>query len=135
MRQRAKNSRPPASRNALGRALRYLSRYRREAAMPYLFLIIATLSQLDDPEKLGHGIAAAFIATFWGVFLANGLFLPWSNKLKALSKEEVEYKNLIIEGVLSIQAGSNPRVVAEMLKGFLPPAAREGIAEETKKAS
>jgi len=100
-----------------------------------VFGLIATMSHLDDPELLAHGISAAFVATFWGVFLANGLFLPWSNKLKALSKEEVEYKNLIIEGVLSIQAGSNPRVVAEMLKGFLPPAAREGIAEETKKAS
>jgi chemotaxis protein MotA len=50
--------------------------------------LIATLSHLDDPSKLGHGIASAFIATFWGVFLANGIFLPAANKLGRLSQDE-----------------------------------------------
>jgi chemotaxis protein MotA len=89
-----------------------------------VFGLIATLSNLDDPEKLGHGIAAAFVATFWGVFSANGLFLPVGRKLQRLSQMEVEYKELIIEGVLSIQAGSSPRVVGDLLQSFLPPATR-----------
>jgi chemotaxis protein MotA len=86
--------------------------------------LIATLQNLDDPSKLGHGIAAAFIATFWGVFAANGIFLPVGRKLQRLSQMEVEYKQLIIEGVLSIQAGSSPRVVDDLLQSFLPPAVR-----------
>jgi chemotaxis protein MotA len=92
--------------------------------------LIATLGHLSEPEKLGHGISAAFVATFWGVFMANGMFLPWGNRLKALSKEEAAYKQLLIEGVLAIQAGSNPRVVSEMLKGFLPPKQRVSLDEK-----
>jgi chemotaxis protein MotA len=89
-----------------------------------VFGLIATLSNLDDPEKLGHGIAAAFVATFWGVFSANGVFLPVGRKLQRLSQMEADYKQLIIEGVLSIQAGSSPRVVDDLLQSFLPPAVR-----------
>lgn len=87
--------------------------------------LIAVLGKLDDPAALGHGIAAAFVATFWGVFLANGIFLPWANKLKRLSAQEVACKNLIIDGVLAIQAGVNPRLVGERLEGFLPAARRK----------
>jgi len=89
--------------------------------------LIATLSHLDNPELLGHGIAAAFIATFWGVFLANGLFLPMSKKVSRLSAEEAAYRELIIEGVLSVQAGSSPRVVDDLLQSFLAPKIRELI--------
>jgi chemotaxis protein MotA len=89
--------------------------------------LIATLSHLDNPELLGHGIAAAFVATFWGVFLANGVFLPMANKLKRMSNEEAAYRELIIEGVLSVQAGSSPRVVDDLLQSFLPPKTREMI--------
>ena len=95
--------------------------------------LIATLSHLDDPSKLGHGIAAAFIATFWGVFVANGLFLPAANKLARLSAEEVAYKELIIEGVLSIQGGANPRTVGDLLRAYLPPAEVRRL-EELKSA-
>ena len=100
-----------------------------------VFGLIVTLGNLNDPAKLGEGISAAFVATFWGVFLANGMFLPFANKLKALSEEEAHHKQLVVEGVLSIQAGSNPRIVAEMLKSFLPPAQREGIADEERKSA
>jgi chemotaxis protein MotA len=89
-----------------------------------VFGLIATLSHLDDPELLGHGIAAAFVATFWGVWAANGIFLPVGRKLARLSQMEVQYKQLIIEGVLSIQAGSSPRVVDDLLQSFLSPAVR-----------
>jgi chemotaxis protein MotA len=87
--------------------------------------LMAVLGNLEDSSKLGHGIAAAFVATFWGIYLANGMFLPWSRKLKRQSVEEVACKNLIIDGVLAIQAGINPRLVGEKLEGFLPASARK----------
>lgn len=86
--------------------------------------LIATLGKLDDPAELGHGIAAAFIATFWGVFAANGIFLPWAAKLTRLSAAEVARKRLIVEGVLAIQSGSNPRVLDDLMRSHLPPASR-----------
>ena len=88
--------------------------------------LIATLGHLDEPEKLGHGIAAAFIATFWGVFLANGVMLPLANKLKRMSSEEVAGREMVMEGVLAIQGGQNPRVIEETLLTYLPP--REALA-------
>ncbi|MDJ0767426.1 MAG: motility protein A [Ilumatobacter sp.] len=84
--------------------------------------LIATLSHLDEPEKLGYGISAAFVATFWGVFLANGIMLPLANKLKNLSSEEVQGREMVMEGVLAIQGGQNPRVIEETLMTYLPPA-------------
>lgn len=96
--------------------------------------LIATLSHLSDPEKLGHGIAAAFIATFWGVFAANGIFLPLGKKLTRMSAEEIAGKQLVIEGVLSIQAGANPRVLDDMLSSYLPPKVRAARAEDKKSA-
>jgi chemotaxis protein MotA len=91
--------------------------------------LIASMSELADPEKLAAGISAAFVATFWGVFAANGIFLPFANKLKRSSAAEIETKRMVVEGVLSIQAGANPRVVEEMLLSFLPPKERDEIRE------
>lgn len=90
--------------------------------------LIAVMSKLDDPSALGHGIGAAFVATFWGVFMANGMFLPWANKLKRLSAEEVACKMIVIDGILSIQAGTNPRALSEKLEGYLPPSQRQAMA-------
>ena len=84
--------------------------------------LIATLGHLDQPELLGKGIAAAFVATFWGVFLANGIMLPLANKLKRMSSEEVAGREMVMEGVLAIQSGQNPRVIEETLMTYLPPA-------------
>src|SRR6185436_11990884 len=77
------------------------------------------------PEKVGEGIAGAFVATFWGVFLANGIWLPFGNKLKMLSAEEVAHKQLIVEGIMAIQAGVSPRVVEQLLKSRVPPSERD----------
>jgi chemotaxis protein MotA len=85
------------------------------------------MSHLDDPVLLAHGISAAFVATFWGVFVANGIMLPFSNKLKRLSAEEVEYRAMLMEGVMSIQAGKNPRVVEETLVTFLATLTKQKI--------
>jgi chemotaxis protein MotA len=84
--------------------------------------LIATLAHLDQPELLGKGISAAFVATFWGVFLANGIMLPLSNKMKRMSTEEVAGREMVMEGVLAIQSGQNPRVIEETLLTYLPPA-------------
>jgi chemotaxis protein MotA len=89
-----------------------------------VFGLMATMAHLQDPEMIGHGISAAFVATFWGVFLANALYLPAANKLKRLSSEEVAHKMLVVEGVMAIQAGVSPRVVEEMLKSHVPPSER-----------
>lgn len=83
--------------------------------------LIATLGHLDQPELLGHGISAAFVATFWGVFLANGIMLPLANKLKRMSTEEVAGREMVMEGILAIQGGQNPRVIEETLLTYLPP--------------
>jgi chemotaxis protein MotA len=92
-----------------------------------VFGLMATMAHLDAPAEVGHGIAGAFVATFWGVFLANALFLPMASKLKQLSTIEVAHKMLIVEGIMAIQAGVSPRVVEELLKSHVPPGEREEV--------
>jgi chemotaxis protein MotA len=92
--------------------------------------LINMMMKLDDPSKLGHMLAAAFIATLYGVALANLVFLPLANKLRARSQEEVLLRQVVIEGVLAIQAGENPRVIEEKLRAFLPPALRSKVSRE-----
>jgi chemotaxis protein MotA len=96
--------------------------------------LLHVLENLADPSKLGPLIAGAFIATLWGVMLANIIYLPVAGKLKRDSTAEVAYKELIIQGVLSIQAGSSPRSVGERLKSYLPPKQREAEAKDKKSA-
>jgi len=80
--------------------------------------LIHVMENLDDPSKLGPGIAVAFVATIYGVGAANLIFLPVASKLKRKNGVEKERKTLIAEGVLSIQAGLNPRVLEEKLKAY-----------------
>src|SRR3569623_25899 len=80
--------------------------------------LIHVMENLSDPSKLGGGIATAFVATVYGVGAANLLFLPIANKLKRKLGLEKERKTLIAEGVLSIQAGLNPRVLEEKLASY-----------------
>jgi chemotaxis protein MotA len=93
--------------------------------------LVHVLSSLSDPSKLGELIAGAFVATLWGVMLANVVFLPLGNRLKRLSELECEQMELAIEGVMAIQAGANPRLVAQKLRSLLPP----GEAAKAKKAA
>jgi chemotaxis protein MotA len=90
--------------------------------------LINVLSNLSDPSELGHKIAGAFIATFYGVFTANILYLPMATKLKGKMKHEAHIGEMCLEGILSIQAGDNPRIVREKLDGFLPPKLRSGAS-------
>jgi chemotaxis protein MotA len=87
--------------------------------------LIAVMAKLDDPAALGHGIAAAFVATFWGVFWANALFLPWGAQLKRMSASEAAYKEMVIQGVIALQSGVTPRSMTDRLNGYLPPAQRK----------
>ena len=89
--------------------------------------LVHMLANLSDPGSMGPSIAAAFIATLYGVSSANLIFLPLSNKLKATSHEEVLAREIVTEGILSIQAGDNPRIVEEKLKAFLSPKIRRAI--------
>jgi chemotaxis protein MotA len=86
--------------------------------------LVHVLENLSDPNSLGPAISTAFIATFYGVASANLYYLPIGNKLKKITHEEVHSRTMIIEGIVSIQAGDNPRVVEEKLKTFLDPAER-----------
>lgn len=82
--------------------------------------LIVTLGNLDDVDRLGYMIGAAFVATLWGVASANVLWLPLSAKLKRISDLEIRQMNLLIEGLMSIQAGSNPRMIELKLRAYLP---------------
>ncbi len=84
--------------------------------------LISVLKELDNPSKLAKSIAAAFLATLWGLIMANLVYLPLGAKLKGKSEEEVAYRTMIMEGVLSMQAGENPRILREKLGAFMAPA-------------
>jgi len=87
--------------------------------------LVHVLENLAEPEKLGHLIAAAFLATLWGVLSANVIWLPVASKLKRLSELEVARMMVVIEGVAAIQAGANPRVVRSRLVSLLPASEQE----------
>jgi chemotaxis protein MotA len=93
--------------------------------------LVHMLANLSDPGSMGPSIAAAFIATLYGVSSANLIFLPLSNKLKHVSAEEVLIREIMTEGILSIQAGDNPRIVEEKLKAFLAPTLRKNVEAAT----
>jgi chemotaxis protein MotA len=78
------------------------------------------LEQLSNPETLGHAIAAAFVATLWGVLSANFLWLPIGARLGKLAELESERMTLLIEGVVALQAGSQPRLLGERLLALVP---------------
>jgi chemotaxis protein MotA len=90
------------------------------------------LGNLSDPGKMGPLIASAFIATLYGVSSANLVFMPIANKLKGKHAAEMVTKRLVLEGVLSIQLGDNPKVTEEKLTSFLPPKERDHVAEALK---
>jgi chemotaxis protein MotA len=92
--------------------------------------LVHVLGSLENPDDLGPSIAVAFIATLYGVGMANLVCLPIANKLKTRSKEEIVERTMVIEGTLAIQAGDNPRVLKEKLSAHLSPAARAPKGEK-----
>lgn len=102
--------------------------------------MVHVLGNLSNPDTLGPAIAVAFMATFYGIFTANIFWLPLGAKLKARSAAEVLIKEMVLEGVLSLQAGESPRIVREKLEVFLPPkqkraAGAAGRSERAEAAS
>ncbi|WP_380163564.1 motility protein A [Jannaschia sp. R86511] len=97
--------------------------------------LVHVLENLSEPDKLGHLIAAAFLATLWGVMSANVIFLPVGARLKRLSELEIASMELVLEGVLAIQAGSSPRVVARKLSSLLPPGSAKADKGDKAKAA
>lgn len=89
--------------------------------------MITVLSNLSSPDELGSAIAVAFLATLYGIASANILWIPFAAKLKIRLKREVLLMEMIMEGVLSIQVGENPRLLREKLTTFLP---LESLKEE-----
>lgn len=83
--------------------------------------LINMLRDLDDPSTLGPSMSVALVTTFYGSILANLFFIPMAVKLKHRSSREILMKEIMLEGMLSIQAGENPRIIEEKLKAFLPP--------------
>jgi chemotaxis protein MotA len=92
--------------------------------------LVHVLENLSEPDKLGHLIAGAFVATLWGVMSANIFWLPISKKLQRVAEIEVHHMELVLEGVSSIQAGANPRIVEQKLLSFLDPKARAALETE-----
>lgn len=89
--------------------------------------LINMLKLLDDPSSIGPNMAVALITTLYGSLLANWIAIPVATKLRAKNRKEIMMKEVICEGILSIQAGENPRVIEEKLKSFLAPSQREEV--------
>ncbi|SKA82960.1 motility protein A [Desulfobaculum bizertense] len=86
--------------------------------------LVQMLQTMSDPSTIGPAMAVALLTTFYGAVLANLVFIPMAGKLKTRSKEEVLRKEMILNGILSISKGENPRIIEEKLNSFLPPRER-----------
>jgi chemotaxis protein MotA len=95
--------------------------------------LVAMLQTLDDPSQIGAGMATALLTTFYGALFANLIFIPLAGKLDTRNREETLMREIMIEGLLSIQAGDRPQLVAEKLKSFVAPNIRRQM--EAKRAS
>ncbi|HUV39157.1 MAG TPA: MotA/TolQ/ExbB proton channel family protein [Planctomycetota bacterium] len=90
--------------------------------------LIIMLQHMEDPSKIGSGMAVALLTTLYGAVAANLVFGPIADKLGVRSQEEILMKEIVIRGVMAIQSGDNPRIVEQKLRTYLP--ARAGAAEK-----
>ncbi len=95
--------------------------------------LVVMLKNMKDPSSIGAGMAVALLTTLYGALIANAFALPVADRLAIRSGEELLYKTIIIQGVMAIQSGDNPRVVEQKLRTYLPPSARP--AGEEKEAA
>ncbi len=101
------------------------------------------LEHLDQPDTLGHSIAGAFVATLWGVMTANFLWLPIGGRITKITTLESERLTILIEGIMALQAGSQPRLLSERLLAMIPVSEQGGAkagkadkgADKAKKAA
>ncbi len=96
--------------------------------------LINMLGNLSDPAQLGLGMSVALLTTLYGVIFANLVFLPIAAKLQRLHTLEVSYREIVMDGVLAVQAGASPRMLVERLESYLVPSARVGHQERSKRA-
>lgn len=90
--------------------------------------LIQMLREINDPSKVGPAMAVALITTFYGATLAYLVFIPLAGKLAVRSQKEIVLREIMLEGILSIQAGDNPRIVEERLQAYLSPGARDRVS-------
>lgn len=91
--------------------------------------LVIMLGDMSDPSKIGAGMAVALLTTLYGAIVSNGFFLPLSEKLNFLNKQELLSMEIIVRGIMGIQSGDNPRVIAQKLNTFVPPKQRAGAKE------
>jgi chemotaxis protein MotA len=89
--------------------------------------LVQMLMKMNDPSTIGPAMSVALVTTFYGVILANLVFLPIAGKLKRLSTQELLDKQLIINGILSINSGDNPRILEQKLHSFISPRQRKSL--------
>ncbi len=92
--------------------------------------LIAMMGNIEDKSAIGAGMATALLTTMYGAIMANLVFIPTKNKLEGRDADETLVKEIMIEGILSIQSGDNPRILEEKLLSYLPPNRREAIRAE-----
>jgi len=92
--------------------------------------LVGMLRNLDDKASIGPNMALALITTFYGSLFSNVFFIPWANKLGVFDNDEANMKEMIIEGVLSIQSGDNTRILALKLLSYLNPVMRQSLEKE-----
>lgn len=93
--------------------------------------LIAMLANLQDEAGIAQGMATALITTLYGSLMANVVMLPFKSKLEDRDKDETRAREIVVEGILSIQSGDNPRILQQKLLAFLPPTEREAIKAES----
>jgi len=94
--------------------------------------LVMMLAYMDDSTKIGPGMAIALLTTFYGVLMAYLIFIPLANKLSIYSAQEVRRKEMIVDALLALQQGINPRLLQEQLKVYLAPAEREALEESSE---
>ena len=94
--------------------------------------LVLMLQNMADPSSIGPQMAVALITTFYGSLFANWLSTPIANKMKIYSKQEMLVKEVTVEGVLSIAAGENPRIIEEKLKVFISPTLRDTFGDSDR---
>jgi len=86
--------------------------------------LVLMLKRMNDPSTIGPAMAVALLTTFYGAIMANLVFNPMAGKLRARSREEVLARTMIVEGIMSISRGENPRILEEKMNSYLPPKER-----------
>ncbi|QGQ20298.1 motility protein A [Cellulomonas sp. JZ18] len=98
--------------------------------------LVHVLENLSDPAGLGHSIAAAFVATLWGILSANVVWLPLGTRIRRISDLECQQMEVTLEGLLAVQAGANPRLVGQRLRSLVPEQpGRKGKEKDKDKAA